>query len=115
MNLQNTEAEIIFKEGYKVDINAIAKSVVDAGFSVRYLKANVHFNQLSITPNYCWIYENNYYQFLKSDNNVLSGIKKITFIGSAFMPKTEYKKWTTSLKEAKGKGCETEKTYYVTL
>jgi len=113
MNLDKTEAEIFFIDGNKVDISKIAKSVIDAGFSVRYLKAKIYFNQLSVNENYCWIYEGGYYQFIKTSTKVLNGLENITFIGKKFMPGKEYKKWSAALKDAQQKGCESKKIYFI--
>jgi len=115
MNLKNTEGEIFFNEGYKADINKIAKAVVDAGFSVRYLKATIYFKQLPVSENYCWINERMYYQFIKTNTQMIDGITTVTFINKQFMPKPEYKKWSTTIKEAQGKGCEAKQIFYITL
>ncbi len=115
MNLQNTEGEIYFNDETKVDISKIAKAVVDAGFSVRYLKAKIYFNQLSVNENYCWIYEGGYYQFIKTGNKVLDGLETLTFIGKKFMSKTEYKKWSGTTEAAKGKGCEAKLIYFISM
>jgi copper chaperone CopZ len=113
MNLDKIEAEIFFIDGYKVDISKIAKSVKDAGFSVRYLKAKIYFNQLSVTNNYCWIYEGKYYQFIKTSTKVLDGLETVTFIGKKFMPGKEYKKWSAALNDTQQKGCESKQFYFI--
>lgn len=115
MDLQNTEAEITFKEGTIVDVKKIAQAVVDAGFSVRYLSAVFYFKPVSVSENYCWIYETNNYQFVKTNNKELNGLIKITFIGKPFMPREEYKKWDAVIGSAKDKGCEATHVYYVTM
>ena len=115
MNLANTEGEIFFNEGYKADVNKIAKAIVDAGFSVRYLKATIYFKQVPVTENYCWINEGKYYQFIKTNTKVIDGITTVTFINKQFMPKAEYKKWSTTIKESQGNGCEAKQIFYITL
>jgi len=115
MNLENTEGEIFLREGNKVDVHKIAKAVVDAGFSVRYLKANIYFKQIPVTENYCWINEGMYYQFIKTNTKTLDGFATVIFIGKPFMPKTEYKKWSTTIKNAQGKGCEAKEIFFITL
>ena len=115
MDLANTEGEITFKEGALVDIKKLAQAVVDAGFSVRYVSAILIFNQVNISENYCWIFENSQYQFIKTENKELNGLVKLNFIGKQFMPNDELKNWGTILEAAKGKSCEAPFVYFVTL
>src|ERR1700744_4870126 len=51
MNLEHTEGKIFFKENKKVDIDKIAQAVVDAGFSVRTLKATIQMNHVPVADN----------------------------------------------------------------
>jgi copper chaperone CopZ len=113
MNLEKTEAEILLTEGGTIDIAQIAKAVVDAGFSVRYLNAKIYFKQVPLSENYCWIFESKHYQFIKTVSKELNGIASVTFIGEKFMSKSEYKKWSASIKEAQGKGCEAQQIYFI--
>src|ERR1700759_2288056 len=43
MNLEHTDGKIFFKKGAAVNIEKISQAVVDAGFSVRYLRAGFLF------------------------------------------------------------------------
>ncbi len=113
MNLANTEAELFFNEGEKVNIGEIAKAAVDAGFSVRFLKAKIYFKQIPLSENYCWIYEDTHYQFIKTTAALLNGISTVTFIGKNFMPKKEYKIWLPTIKEANDKGCKGNPVYFI--
>ena len=115
MDIQNTEGEITFKEGGVVDIKRIAQAVVDAGFSVRYISAVVLFKPAKVTENYCWIFQNSHYQFVKITDRELVGLVKINFIGKHFMPHDEYKKWESVVKAAENKGCEANYIYFITL
>ena len=115
MDLANTECEVTFKDGSLVDIKRLAQAVVDAGFSVRYLSAIVIFNQVNIFENYCWIFENSQYQFIKTENKELNGLVKLNFIGKQFMPNEEYKKWDSIVESSKGKSCEAPFVYFVSI
>src|SRR4051812_34855647 len=41
MNLEHTEGKIILKKNKKADMDKIAQAIVNAGFSVRYLQADL--------------------------------------------------------------------------
>lgn len=51
MDLERTEGSINFKEGTKVDFSKVAKAVKDAGFSVRFLKAEIDLNKVELKTN----------------------------------------------------------------
>jgi copper chaperone CopZ len=113
MDLEHTQGRITFKPGAKVSIEKIAKAVEDAGFSVRYLKADFVFDNISINNGSCFSFENKMYQFVKSETKTLKGEAQIKFLGKNFLPKKEFKEWEPELKpkcaEAK------EWVFYVTL
>lgn len=113
MNLENTEGKIIFKEGKKVNIERIAQSVFDAGFSVRFLKANFVFNNLAISNGFNWTNDNEQYCFVKAESKTLNGETVLTFIGEKFMPFKEYKTWKTKIIECCGGN--KKKVYYITI
>src|ERR1700746_2210399 len=48
MNLEHTEGKIIFKKGAKVEVDKIAKAVIDEGFSLRSLYVGVNFDHLKL-------------------------------------------------------------------
>jgi len=94
MNLEHTEGRVYFKKNAKVDIDKIAKAVIDAGFSLRSLTASVNVNELKASNDFCWVYENNTYHFVKVPSEVdLRGTVKLKFIGANYMSKKELKNW----------------------
>lgn len=113
MNLENTQGTITFKPGSNVDIEKIAKAVVNAGFSVRFLNAVYKTDStFQVSENYCMSYNGATYQFVKVTAGKMPGSITMKFIGKEFLPADEYKKWKDSLKsECKG----TKSTYFVTL
>jgi copper chaperone CopZ len=112
MNLDNTDGVITFKTGATISIEKLAKAVIDAGFSVRYMQATFKADSvLHVSNDYCFAYNNASYQFVKvtteQSNNMV-----MKFIGKEFMEAAEYKKWKPDLKPV----CIGNKTtYYVTL
>lgn len=91
MNLQNTEGKIILAKNKKANMADLAQSVFDAGFSVRYLKADYNFDNQSFTSGPCFIFKGDEYVF-NSPPAALSGKQTLKFLGKKFMPKSEYKK-----------------------
>lgn len=112
MNLEHTEGKVYFKQNEKVAIDKIAKAVTDAGFSVRYLNADVAFNNTAVSSNYCYAYNGDSFQFIKTPDKTLNGTVSISFIGKEFISQKELKKWRPYMK---GSCVATGKTYYVTL
>ncbi|MBS1689754.1 MAG: heavy-metal-associated domain-containing protein [Bacteroidetes bacterium] len=112
MNLEHTEGKVYFKSGAKVEVDKIAQAVVDAGFSVRKLKANMLFKNVAVSSNYCFAYDNNNYQFIQTPGQTLNGAVNLTFVGKGYMEKKELKKWQPYMKSNCGAG---SKNYFVTI
>jgi copper chaperone CopZ len=113
MNLEHTEGKITFKPGAKVNVEKIAKAVVDAGFSVRYLHAGFIFENIAMTNGFCFPFEGKQYQFVKAESKNLNGEATIKFVGKKFQSNKEYKHWKADLTPVcdKSKG----EILYVTL
>ncbi len=112
VNLEHTNGKITFKPGAKVNMDKIAKAVSDAGFSMRFLKVNFTFNNLNVSDNFCFPFEGNNYQFIKTGNLSLSGEKTIKIVGKSFVPAKEYK----SIKSELIKTCDkSTPTFFVML
>jgi len=112
MNLDNTEGKIIFKEGANVDMEKLAKAVINAGFSVRYLNATFKSDgSVKVSDNYCFAYGGNSYQFVKVAPANLQSETVFKFLGKEFLDSKEYKKWKGDLKSQ----CQGKSTYFVTL
>ncbi|HSY77650.1 MAG TPA: heavy metal-associated domain-containing protein [Bacteroidia bacterium] len=113
MNLENTNGVITFKDSTNVDIEKIAKAVINAGFSVRYLNATYKpTGTLNVTDNSCFAYKGTSYQFVKVTAAEAKSDLVLKFVGKEFLPAKEYKKWKESLKPQ----CAGAKsTYFVTL
>ncbi len=115
MNLKQTEAKIFFKKNTKIEIAKLAKAVVDAGFSVRSLQIGFKFNKVDITDNYCFTFEGNNYQFLKTGNKNLNGNVVLKLVGQDYLTKTDLASWKPLLKNVCGTTDKKVKTYFVTL
>jgi cation transport ATPase len=113
MNLDNTNGIITFKPGSDVSIEKLAKAVIDAGFSVRYLQATFKTDSvLHISNDYCFVYNNASYQFVNITQSQTNNEIVMKFIGKEYQETKEYKKLKANLKPM----CTGMKnTYYVTL
>ncbi len=97
MNLENTEGKLIFKENTDVNFEQIAKAVTNAGFSVRYLSAYFPFDHQQLSNGTC-LQKNSYsLQVVNSSSQQADGEKELKFLGSEFLPKSEYNKIKNSL------------------
>lgn len=107
MNLENNSGEITFKKGQSARIENIAKAIVDAGFSVRFLTAEYTFKEDNFsTSEYS---ENNYnFQFLRSKPKQKNCT--LRFIGQKYQAKKEFTKYKTEFPEIDFKK---ENKYYV--
>lgn len=115
MDLKKTEASVFFKKGSKVDVDALAKAVTNAGFSVRSLSAACSFNNTVIAENDCITLGGNNFQFVKTSGKTLNGTVNLKFIGDKFMAKNEYQSYAASLTSSCTSGGEKVKVYFVTL
>jgi copper chaperone CopZ len=115
MNLERTQAKIIFKKGNVIEIEKLAHAVIDAGFSLSYLKADFLFKNLTVTNNFCFSYENNKYQFLVDGSKTLNGKTTIRFIGDKYLSKKDLSPWKAKMNKACTSTNKKEKLYYVTL
>lgn len=112
MDLQHTQGKITFDPGTKVRIEKIARAVKEAGFSVRYLKADFSLDTAMLSGEDCLPFENRVYQIVKPHLPVPKGEVIFKFIGKDFLPKSEYREWQQQL-IPKCQGAE--KLFYVIL
>ena len=93
MSLEQTEGKITFYGNKKIDISKIAQAVMKAGFSLRFLKAEINLDKIKFDENNCFDLDDYHYQMINTNKAQMSGNKIIQFIGPKFMSKTDVKKW----------------------
>ncbi len=91
MNLQHTEGKVLLKKDKKASMEQIAQAVVDAGFSVRSLQADLKTDDIAISAS-CFNYSGDQYVFASAPQMPVKGTIKLKFIGKRYMPKSELKK-----------------------
>jgi copper chaperone CopZ len=101
MNLEHTEGVITFKDNETVDFHKIAKAIVDAGFTVRYLSAEIK-NELQepLTAGVCYTIDNTLFHFAGSEKKEMNDTIRVFFIGKEYQEKKEFLKWKGKIKPA---------------
>jgi copper chaperone CopZ len=93
MDLEHTQGKITFKANKPVNIKAIAQAVKDAGFSVRYLKADINRQDVQLSVESCFkLYDDVYYMSpagSSQDRSVLT----LQFLGKDYIAKSELKRY----------------------
>jgi len=92
MNLEHTEGTITLKKNKKADMDKIAQAVVNAGFSLRYLQADLVVDNSIKQTGQCFSYKGDAYEFTQAPKDPLSGVVKLKFIGKKYLSKSELKK-----------------------
>ena len=113
MNLQHTEGKIILAKNKKADMEKIAQAVVNAGFSVRYLQADLNVDNSVTASGSCFNYNGDQYVFTEVPKTPLKGTVKLKFIGKKFMPKNDFKKVEAHMNDKCGSA--TGKAYHVSM
>ena len=112
MNLEHTDGKVYFKKSAKVEPDKIAQAVVNAGFSVRFLKANFNFSTTPVKEGQ-FTFDNTIYHFVKTPAGELKGEHVVTFIGKDFLSKKEFSHWKNELKPISSD--KKTKVYYIVL
>jgi len=86
MNLEHTLGTLIFRSGSKVDLNAVAGAVRDAGFSVRSLEAKIDMEEIQVQDDRSFRIDNGVYVIL-NDAPLPKGIVSFLFTGKKFSAK----------------------------
>lgn len=89
---------VTFKKGSQVNFDQLNNKVKDAGFSVGKLQAKMTFNQVKIDEKGQAVVGKNVYRFANAKDKVLNGEVTVYVIDKGFIPNSEYKKMTNSVK-----------------
>jgi copper chaperone CopZ len=111
MNLEHTVGRIVIKKGSKADMDQVAKAVTNAGFSLRYLQADVAFNSQATVSGTCMSLAGDEYVFSTPPAEPLKGMITLKFLDRNFLPKNDFKKIQASLNNPCG--AATGKVYHI--
>lgn len=98
VDLNENVARVEFKEGQKVNMKAVVKSVEDAGFSVRTLRAKFFLSEtIAEMSDPFFVFDNQVYFFLNSGAGVEEGLLDLNFIDGKFSDVKLYRKYRNEI------------------
>ena len=97
-DIKNSAFNMVFKQGQKVEIDALRKAVDDAGFSVGSLKMTGNFNEVKVENDKHVEIGNETFHFLNVNEQVLDGEKTITVVDKNFLTTKQFKKFSNATK-----------------
>lgn len=84
MDLERTTGKIIPKEGVRVQPKAIAKAISDAGFSIRFLEAELHTSAITQQQSACFTYQGTAYYWKDGALPVDAAVVQLRFEDALF-------------------------------
>jgi copper chaperone CopZ len=116
-DIENSSYEISFKPGAAVNLDALSKAVVDAGFSVSKLKVTTDFSNTKIQNDAHVSLNEQSFHFLNVTPQVLNGEKTLTLVDKNFVSAKDHKKFSkaTTMKCYETGVMEGKRIYHVTL
>jgi hypothetical protein len=88
MSLETTEGRIYFRENTPINLNDIAKAITNAGFSVRFVKLQMSFDDISVDKDGSFIFQGQTYKWLDFPNKVDETVG-LKLVDENFLPKKE--------------------------
>lgn len=116
-DIETSSYQISFKNGSKVDFDALSKAVVDAGFSVAKLKVTTQFKDAKVENDAHIVADNQSFHFMNVTPQTLNGTKTIRLVDKNFVLPKEYKKFgkLTTMKCYESGVMDGKRIYHATL
>jgi copper chaperone CopZ len=92
VDIEASTYELRFKKEATPRFDQIAKAVVDAGFSVAKLSADIKFDKQAVDKNGETELDGIRYKIVASAPGILQGTKKMQFVGKPYMLPKDFKK-----------------------
>lgn len=93
MSLENTEGRIYVKNIENINLKRITKAIVDAGFSVRFVRLQFDFSDIPIDKDGFFSFKEQHYQWIQFKSNSSLNNVALTLIDEGFLPKKESNQW----------------------
>ena len=93
MDLEHKNGTLYFKNNRKVDMSAIARAVKNAGFSVRYLKAEISREDIQLSGEGCFKLYGDAYYISETGNLQEPAVLTLQFLGQDYLSKKELKQY----------------------
>ena len=97
-DIKNSAFHMVFKQGQKVEIDALKDAVEDAGFSVGSLQLTGNFSDIKVENDKHITIDNEVFHFLNTTEQVLNGEKTITVVDKDFLTARQFKKLSSTTK-----------------
>jgi copper chaperone CopZ len=102
-DVETSTFEISFKEGQDIEIDALQKAVVKAGFSVSNLTVTMNVDHLKISGQSSALIGGKEFHFINAKDIVLNGQIKLRIVDKDFLSAKEFKKVKDKLSADMGK------------
>lgn len=96
-DLQRAESRVYLRDGSAIDMRKIAKAVVDAGFSVQFLKVDLNFEDISIDADGSFDIQGQSFQLI-GDKDELHSDRVLKLVDRHFLPRKEALIWKDQIK-----------------
>lgn len=102
MSLETTEARIYFKPGALIDLNQLSRAVVNAGFSVRFVRLEIAFDDIALNKDGSFVFQGQAYQWLDFKDSA-EGQVALELVDESFLPRKESAKWRKKIGPTKSR------------
>lgn len=93
MNLEDTEGRLYLKSDATVDFKQIARAVEKAGFSVRFMTATFSFDDMVISENGSFYFQDNLFQWIGYQSALVKGAIELKLLDEDYLPRREADEW----------------------
>jgi copper chaperone CopZ len=100
VDIKNQQYNLSFKQGSKVDFDALNKAVQDAGFSVAALKVTASVNSAKLEKDEHLTIGEQTFHFLNAANQTVDGQVTFSLVDKGFVSANEFKKYAGLTKMA---------------
>jgi copper chaperone CopZ len=97
MSLEKTEGRIYMTPDMPVNLEQIAKAVVNAGFSVRFLRIEFSFKDIPVSRDGSFSYQGQTYQWLDFNGGLLKNEVALKLVDEKFLSRKESSQWKKKL------------------
>jgi hypothetical protein len=97
MSLESAEGKVYFKANVPINLKKLAEAVVNAGFSVRFVKLQITFDTISLNSHGEFDFQNQSFRWINFQDKE-SGLITLLLVNEGFLPKKESVEWKKKYK-----------------
>ena len=109
MSLEKTEGRVYFRSNEPIFLNEIAKAVVDAGFSIRFVRLEFNFDDVNVEADGSFTFQGKNFLWLDYPG-LAKGNVSLKLVDEAFLPRKESSSWKKKIESTKTSG---QRVYHV--